>query len=91
MGIWHLIESLWWPQSGKGYAFTSSVGSDLGELAVIGTIWHKLNCHTRGCWRIGRQQVDGTTYVVCRKHHPADKPTPADIHSAARENGDSRD
>jgi hypothetical protein len=28
------------------------------------------NCHTKGCWRFGKQ-VDGTPYRACWKHHPA--------------------
>lgn len=75
----------WWPISGKWEAFFSGPGSDIGEVALIGGLigaWHKVNCHVKGCPRIGRQQVKGTTWVVCRKHHPLDKPTHAHITQA---------
>jgi hypothetical protein len=69
-------------QSGPYYGFWSGFGSDLGELAVLGAVfgaWHRVNCHAKGCWRIGRQHVSGTTYVTCRKHHPDGKPSPERI------------
>jgi hypothetical protein len=65
-------------EPGPYYGFWSGFGSDIGEVALLGAIfagWHRVNCHVRGCWRIGRQHVEGTTYVVCRKHHPDGKPT----------------
>jgi hypothetical protein len=31
------------------------------------------------CWRIAKQQVEGTTWMVCHKHHPDGKPTEADM------------
>ena len=34
----------------------------------------KVNCHTKGCWRIGHHPLDGTPYILCRHHHP-DVPT----------------
>jgi hypothetical protein len=68
--MWHWIQLLWWPETGQGYAFTSSIGSDLGELAIFGAIygaWRKHSCHTPHCWRIGRHIVNGTPW--CNKHH----------------------
>jgi hypothetical protein len=68
--------------NGTHYLFWSGAGSDLGEIAILGAIlgaWHRVNCHVKGCWRIGRQHVEGTTYVTCRKHHPEDKPTASHI------------
>ena len=29
-----------------------------------------MNCHDKGCWRIGLHKVEGTPYKACRKHHP---------------------
>jgi len=59
------------------YNFWSGFGSDLGEATLITAVVvgvytgvRKANCHTRGCWRIGRHHLDGTPYVLCRHHHP---------------------
>lgn len=76
------------PGSGPWYGFWSGAGSDIGEVAIIGglaTLIRHHQCHARGCWRIKRHPVDGTPYVVCRKHHPdlhGPAPTVADIHAA---------
>jgi len=78
--IWH--EQAWWwvevhtgtvNESGPYYGFFSGFGSDIGEVAIIGglvAIVRKHNCHVHNCWRIGRHPVEGTPYVVCRRHHP---------------------
>jgi hypothetical protein len=37
-----------------------------------------------GCWRIAKQQVIGTSWVVCHHHHPEGRPTAeqvAQVHS----------
>lgn len=84
----------WWPLDGRGYAFWSSIGSDFSELTIAGAVltWlHHVNCHTRRCPRIGRERVDGTTWVLCRRHHPGGKPTHHDIlrrHAALQEGRD---
>jgi len=50
--------------------FWGGIGSCLSEFAILGIVWHKLNCHARGCYRIGLHHVEGTPYITCRKHHP---------------------
>ena len=59
------------------YNFWSGIGSDLGEATLISAVGigvytgvRKVNCHTKGCWRIGKHPLDGTPYVLCRHHHP---------------------
>jgi hypothetical protein len=59
------------------YNFWSGFGSDLGEATLISAVGlgvytgvRKVNCHTRGCWRIGHHVLEGTPYVLCRHHHP---------------------
>lgn len=59
------------------YNFWSGFGSDLGEATLITAVGvgvytgvRKVNCHTKGCWRIGHHQLEGTPYILCRKHHP---------------------
>lgn len=54
-------------EAGRPYAFWSGAGSDLGYLAIIGGMWRKHNCHSKGCWRVGRHHVDGTPW--CDRHH----------------------
>ena len=59
--------------SGPIYAWWSGVGSDIGEVTLLGGLWmlySKHNCHTKGCWRLGKHHVEGTPYIVCPKHHP---------------------
>lgn len=71
------------PLLGRGYQFWSGIGSDIAEVTLIFGVYaflRKNNCHTKGCWRIGRHPVEGTGYVVCRKHHPDPKPTVEYIH-----------
>jgi hypothetical protein len=59
------------------YNFWSGFGSDLGEATLISTVGigvytgvRKVNCHTKGCWRIGHHALAGTPYTLCRHHHP---------------------
>ena len=59
------------------YNFWSGFGSDLGEATLITAVGvgvytgvRKVNCHTKGCWRIGHHALDGTPYILCRHHHP---------------------
>ena len=68
--------------SGRWYGFWSGFGSDIGEFGIVvglAALVRKHNCHAKGCPRLGRHPVAGTTYVVCRKHHPDAKPTAAHI------------
>jgi len=60
------------------YNFWSGFGSDLGEATLITAVGigvytgvRKVNCHTKGCWRIGHHPLDGTPYILCRHHHPS--------------------
>lgn len=70
--LWNeFIRGTYWPASGKGYAFWSGPGSDIGELAIIATILgvaRKVQCHQTRCWRIGRFRHGHL--VLCHKHHP---------------------
>lgn len=68
------------------YNFWSGFGSDLGEATLITAVGigvytgvRKVNCHTKGCWRIGHHPLDGTPYILCRHHHP-DVPTKGASH-----------
>jgi hypothetical protein len=53
------------------YGFSSGVGpmiltAMLGSTIITG-IWHSLNCHKEGCWRISRHKVKGSPW--CNGHH----------------------
>lgn len=56
--------------SGPWYLFWSGIVGDLPEFAVFVLVWRRVNCHARGCWRVGLHAVNGTPYRVCRTHHP---------------------
>jgi hypothetical protein len=62
-----------------GYLFWSGTGSDLAYMGVGLAFWRKHNCHSRGCWRLARHPVEGTGFTVCRRHHPDEHATAADI------------
>jgi hypothetical protein len=57
--------------NGAHYLFWSGAGSDLAYLALVWSVVRHYNCHQPRCWRVGRLPVPGTSYVVCRKHHPS--------------------
>jgi hypothetical protein len=73
--VWHAILDFFGvvDEGGKGYGFWSGIGSDIGEVAIIGAVigmYRRHSCHVDSCWRIGRHPVDGTGFVTCRRHHP---------------------
>ena len=72
MGIWHWF--LTWTgtndTSGYWYGWWSGFASVLPEFAILGLVWRRINCHAKGCFRVGLHHVQGTPYVTCRKHHP---------------------
>ncbi len=59
--------------SGRGYAFWSGAGSDVGEVAILGGIamfWRKHNCHVYRCWRLSWHPSPDHGHPICRHHHP---------------------
>jgi hypothetical protein len=62
--------------SGTAYLLWSGVGSDLGELAIIGALFAHYKRHTchvtdpRFCWRPGIHPVAETGFRTCKRHHP---------------------
>jgi hypothetical protein len=80
---WLYNAARWTWHDPDGYNFISG---PLADLTLIGggyAILRRHNCHVKGCLRIGRHLVAGTTYVVCRKHHPDESPTAEQVHAAA--------
>lgn len=57
-------------EAGPGYGFWSGFAGDLPEFAIFALVWKRLNCHARGCYRVGLHKVDGTHFTTCKKHHP---------------------
>lgn len=72
----HWVSQLVHPWNGIGYNIWSGLGSDLGEIAIVGGViaWYrKHNCHVHRCPRLSwHPREDG--HPVCRRHHP-DHPT----------------
>ena len=62
------------PLTGNGYQFWSGIGSDFGEIPLLGFVWityRRHNCHVKGCPRIQwRSHPEDDGHLVCRKHHP---------------------
>jgi hypothetical protein len=63
----------WYGSTSQWYNFWSGFGSDLAEFSILAGLiafYRKHNCHVRRCWRLQHHAVEGTPYVVCRRHHP---------------------
>lgn len=57
--------------AGFWYLFWSGIGSDLGELAIVGGLIQLARhhtCHVHRCWRVAKHPSG--IFVVCAKHHP---------------------
>ena len=82
MGVGHVFGT----DGREWYNFWSGIGADIGGFAFIGAafgLYRKHNCHVGGCWRLAKQQVVGTSWVVCH-HHPEGRPNSeqvAQVHS----------
>ena len=84
--LWHAVRWTW--HDPDGYNIISGPLADITLIGGALAILRRHNCHVKGCWRIGRHPVRGTTYIVCRKHHPDDSPTAERVlaeHRAHRE------
>jgi len=69
------IHNLLHPLEGFGYQWWSGIGSDFGELTLIGTVigsaivaYRHIECHHEGCRRLGR--FPHGHYKLCHIHHP---------------------
>jgi hypothetical protein len=80
---WLYNAGRWTWHDPDGYNFISGPLADITLLGAAYAIIRRHNCHVKGCLRLGRHQVEGTTYVVCRKHHPDDTPTADQVLAAA--------
>jgi hypothetical protein len=79
---WLYNAGRWTWHDPDGYNFISGPLADITLLGGGYVFVRRHNCHAKRCWRVGRHAVDGTTYVVCRKHHPDPTPSAEDILAA---------
>lgn len=84
--VWSVFEHPWgwlygigvhpYPASGSTpwtYQMWSGIIPALTVLTLFGAViqhYRAINCHVHRCWRIGRFEVAGGQYKVCRRHHP---------------------
>jgi hypothetical protein len=70
--------------------FWSGFGSDIGELAIVGSLAALIrhhNCEVKGCPRLGRHTT-AANHRVCRHHHPDGALSAQDVtdaHHAAKD------
>lgn len=72
-----IAEALRWvqllePLHGNGYQFWSGIGSDFGEVFLVGAAWtliRKHNCHVKGCPSIVTHLDPHVHAPACRRHH----------------------
>jgi hypothetical protein len=86
--LYHAVRWTW--HDPDGYNFISGPLADITLLGGAYAIIRRHNCHVKGCWRIGRHPVHGTSYIVCARHHPHRKPTARQVleaHNAAVHGG----
>jgi hypothetical protein len=72
-----VMHALGWDGQTSDYyaAWSSSIPALialLGMSTLITGLWHGLNCHERGCWRLGKHKVGGTPW--CSRHHEGARP-----------------
>lgn len=69
------------------YDYNSSWVSNSTIVVAVVIFYRKHTCHAKGCWRISKHAVEGTPWIVCRKHHPTasnSAPTVDQIHADHR-------
>jgi hypothetical protein len=79
---WLYHAARWTWHDPDGYNFISGPLADITLLGGAYAILRRHNCHVKGCPRIGRHPVEGTSYVVCRRHHPDESPSAEEVLAA---------
>jgi hypothetical protein len=79
---WVYNAGRWTWHNPDGYNFISGPLADITLIGAGYAILRHHNCHVKGCWRLGRHPVQGTSYTVCGHHHPRGPATAAEIHAA---------
>jgi hypothetical protein len=77
---WLYNAGRWTWHDPDGYNFISGPLADITLLGGAYALLRHHNCHIKHCWRIGRHPVQGTGYIVCRRHHPHPSPTVEQVH-----------
>ncbi len=70
------FEQFFHPLRFWGYQFWSGIGSDIGELTILGIAigaYKHINCEEPGCWRFGHRHP-GHGRPVCRRHYHIHQP-----------------
>jgi hypothetical protein len=76
--------------SGRGYQFWSGIGSDVGEVTLLGLVlvwWRNHDCHVHRCWRLQWHPHPVHGHPVCKHHHPDGKKLEAGAHAAPAQVG----
>ncbi len=61
------------PLNGQGYQWWSGIGSDIGEVTILGgvvMVLRHVNCNSPRCLRVGRHPTADGQHHLCRHHHP---------------------
>lgn len=77
--------------SGSVYLWWSGLFGDVTILSIPIVLLRKHNCNIHKCWRLGRHAVEGTTFKVCRAHHPDGHLTHAHLLNLHRQHQERRD
>src|ERR1700746_2489620 len=92
--FWHWLTQLYHPWNGLGYNVWSGLGSDFGEVTILGAVlawWKHRNCQVKGCPFIHLSHPTDGGHYVCKLHHPRHKGNRLDhqdildAHEAAQE------
>jgi hypothetical protein len=75
--------------NGRWATWWGGFGSDLPELAIFIVLYRKFVCHADGCHRMGLHHVAGTNFVTCRRHHPTNGNSVAQIAQAHQDAKDA--
>lgn len=71
MILWHLFLHYIGVTNADWYNWWSGFFANLTIFVGAAMYIRHANCHSKGCWRIGKHEVDGTPFKTCAKHHPA--------------------
>ncbi|MHB1954996.1 MAG: hypothetical protein ACYCOU_14765 [Sulfobacillus sp.] len=75
--------------TGQNYALYSGflpvLITSLGLSTIVTGLWHGLNCHEPGCWRIGKHKVNGTPWCSVHQADARPQATAEEILEAIRD------